>query len=72
MIYNSASAATARSRTAVSRIPGDGAIVQRHCAAKGVERATPTHLTGKAGAARGIYDVAVESTVLITISMPLL
>jgi len=42
-IDDSATRATARSRTAIGAIPCDGAIVQRHCAAQGVERTTLTH-----------------------------
>lgn len=63
-IDDSTTRARACSRTAVGAIPCDGAIVQRHGAAKGVERATLTHLAGKPGAARSVCDIGVESAVL--------
>ena len=42
-IDDGATRSAAHSGTAISAIPGDGAVVQRHCAAEGVEGAANTH-----------------------------
>ena len=55
---------TACSGTAVSAIPGNGAVVQRPCADGSIQRAADTHRAGDAGAARRTGAVAGESTVL--------
>ncbi len=62
-IDDGATRSAAHSGTAVSDIRGDGAVVQRHCAADGVECTANTDRARDAGAARGIGDIAGESTV---------
>jgi len=54
----------ARFQTAVGAISGDGAVVQRQCAAGGVECPANTHLAGGATAACSADAIAGESTVL--------
>ena len=62
-IDDGATRSAAHSGTAISAIPGDGAVVQRHCAAEGVEGAANTHPAGDARTARGTGAIAGESTV---------
>ena len=62
-IDDGATRSGAHSGTAISAIPGDGAVVQRHCAAEGVEGAANTHPAGDARTARGTGAIAGESTV---------
>ena len=60
---DSAPRATARSRTAVSAIPCDGAVVQRHCGAESVECAANTHPAVDGRNARSTGAITGESTV---------
>ena len=62
-IDDGATRSAAYSGTAVSGTTADGAVVQRHCAAEGVEGAANTHPAGDARTARGTGAIAGESTV---------
>ena len=62
-IDDSATRAATRSRTAVSAIPCDGAVVQRHCCTDGLECAANTHPTADTGAACGVGAIPRQSTV---------